>query len=144
MFNFCSVKSHELSSPRLASHFLEKITLCNAISPGLLPWGLTSGISVTLPSGHNSNPFGIECILEILQYVSWSVWMSAAPLLYIGKNSVRVPGVLIHWVHTYLALAFWDLAPLSSIWLSLQLYYDLFTGDTVMGTWLAMVGVRID
>lgn len=104
------------------------------ISLGPFPW-FTLELSVTfLPR----NPFGIECILEMLQSVSGYFCMFTALLLYMKRNSVRVIWIFRYLVHAP-SSAFLRLVPLFSMWFSLKLYYDLLLGDTVMGPWLARI-----
>lgn len=79
---------------------LENVSLWKEISLGPFHDVLPRGISVTLPSGHNSNPFGIECILAILQYVSGYFLDIHSPVTISKRNSVRVIWIFICLLYT--------------------------------------------
>lgn len=81
------------------------------------------------------NPFGLECILEMLQYVSGYFWMFTALLLYIKRILPGLFGFSDIWCIP--SSTFLRLVPLFSMWFSLKLYYDLLLGDIVMDPWLA-------
>lgn len=131
VFNFCLVKLQELFSSGFPDRFLEKIAFCKEISLGPFPWFTQQDLCN--PSARN--PFGIERILEMLQYVSGYFCMFTALLLYIKRILSGLFGFSDIWCIP--SSAFLRLVPLFSMWFSLKLYYDLLLGDTVMGPWLA-------